>query len=545
MSKKKIQLVIIFSVLALIGSIAIQYYWISMLYDQNKFLFDQRVERALKFAVNSIEKQEHLYHIQSRKDMDPNIRRIEIHSEIEDLIQLENEKDIRYQQVIINSTIDSLSNGMIVINDNDMDHHIEFINVENSWTFDNGDENIAATVHIKMENDSVVQHFEATADSLIQILEYKTSALKEEKNNIETTIDQLVWEMDEWYKPFGDSIPSDLISEILLKSLEEYRLPKEFDFAIIDSLDDELVLFETEAFIKDAMDDTYFSNLYPYELIPRQRSIALQVNQSQLFVSLSTPIILSIAFTLMLAIGLLLIIKNLLHHRKVSEVQSDFINNMTHEFKTPIATISLASDSILNPIILNNQEKVTYFTGMIKKENKRMNRLVEKILQMARLENKELKLEIQTLKVHDILKAIIENSQVKLKDKGNISTCFNADEDEINADHVHLTNVFYNLLDNAIKYSNSPVDINISSSSTKSHISIQIKDHGQGMNKKELQHIFDRFYRIEAGNVHNVKGYGLGLTYVKAIIEKHGGSITVKSELNVGSTFEIKLPINH
>lgn len=549
MNKRKIQIVIIFSVLALIGSIAIQYYWISMLYDQNKFLFDQRVEKALKFAVNSVEKQEHLFHIQNHRTLSTNIRRMDVDGKVEEWVQIEHDNTNKYREVFIKGVFDSLNTGVIIINNEDeiedLEHQIEFINMENSWTFDRGAENIEATVHIKLENDSVIQHFEATADSLIQVLEYKTKVLKEEKNSIETTIDQLVWEMDEWSKPFGDSVPSQLISELLLKSLVEFNLPNKFEFAVLDSLDEDIILFETNEFKEDLKEETYFSNLYPYELIPRQRSIALQVSHSQLFASLTLPIALSIAFTLMLTIGLLLIIKNLLHHRKVSEVQSDFINNMTHEFKTPIATISLASDSILNPIILNNQEKVSYFTGMIKKENKRMNRLVEKILQMARLENKELKLEIQKVKIHDILTAIIENSQVKLKDQGNISTCLNADQDDINADQVHLTNVFYNLLDNAIKYSDNPVDINVSTSSTKSHVFINIKDHGKGMNKKEIQHIFDRFYRIEAGNVHNVKGYGLGLTYVKAIIEKHGGSITVKSELNVGSSFEIKLPIHH
>lgn len=545
MNKKKIQLVIIFSVLALIGSIAIQYYWISMLYDQNKFLFDQRVERALKLAVNSIQKQEHLYHIQNSLVLPPNISIANMDKEMEEIIYANHENAIEYQELIVNNMLDSLKKGMIVINDNDLDHQIEFINVENNWKFEKGKENIAATIHIKVENDSVVQQFEATADSLIQILEYKTIALKEERNNIETTIDQLVWEMDEWSKPFGDSIPGEMIHDVLLKSLEEYRLPLEFDFAILDSLEEEIILFETDEFQEEAIADTYFSNLYPYELIPRQRSIALQVSHNQIFTPLSTPIALSIAFTLMLATGLLLIIKNLLHHRKVSEVQSDFINNMTHEFKTPIATISLASDSILNPIILSNQEKVSYFTGMIKKENKRMNRLVEKILQMARLESKELKLDIQLVKVHDLLTSIIENTQVKLNDQGKISSDLRAEHHEINADQVHLINVFYNLLDNAIKYSETPVHINISTSSSRNHISIIIKDHGKGMNKKELQHIFDRFYRIEAGNVHNVKGYGLGLTYVKAIVEKHHGSISVRSELNVGTSFEIKLPINH
>ncbi|NPD47126.1 MULTISPECIES: HAMP domain-containing sensor histidine kinase [unclassified Lentimicrobium] len=542
MNKRKIQIVIIFSIFALLGSIGIQYYWINMLYEQNRVLFDQNVNRALKFAIDALDQQEKLYHIQRSHLNTRNIHRISIEHEIEEnaIIFADNEFE-HFQEVVISQMLDSMSNNMIIVNAN-VERELEFYDEKADWEFVNGNgNNIETKIHIKLKNDSIYQSFEAKADSLIQVLEYKTIALRDEKDNIETTIDQLVWEMDEWSKPFMDSIPKKLIQEVIEKSLIEYNIPNQFNFAILDSLSEETVLYSSHDFDKNSF--SYFSNLYPYELIPRKQLLALQVNRKQLYLNLSTPITLSIAFTLMLTIGLLLIIKNLLHHRKISEVQSDFINNMTHEFKTPIATISLASDSILNPIILGNKDKVSYFTGMIKKENRRMNRLVEKILQMARLESKELKLEKQTIDVHEVLQNIVENTQIKLEDKGNISSDFQANTFEVLADQVHLINVFYNLLDNAIKYSEEPVQIKIATSNTKYHLSINISDKGKGMNKKELQYIFDRFYRIEAGNVHNIKGYGLGLTYVKAIIEKHGGSIHVKSELGIGSSFEIRLPI--
>lgn len=545
MNKRKIQIVIIFSIFALLGSIGIQYYWISMLYEQNRVLFDQNVNNALKFAVDALEQQERLHQIQRSHTDHRKIHHFNIEHEInandEEAIILASSEFEHFQEVMITQMLDSLSNNMLFENTT-VGKEIEFYDDKADWEFVNGNgENIATRIHIKLTNDSIYQSFEAKADSLIQVLEYKTIALRDEKDNIETTIDQLVWEMDEWSNPFMDSIPKKLIKEVIEKSLTEYNIPNQFNFAVLDSLSKETLLYSSHDFNENNF--TYFSNLYPYELIPRKQLLALQVNRNQLYLSLSTPIILSIAFTLMLSIGLLLIIKNLLHHRKISEVQSDFINNMTHEFKTPIATISLASDSILNPIILGNKDKVSYFTGMIKKENRRMNRLVEKILQMARLESKELKLEKQSINVHEVLQNILENTQIKLEDKGNISSDFQANTFEVLADQVHLINVFYNLLDNAIKYSEEPVQIKITTSNTKHHLSISISDNGKGMSKKELQYIFDRFYRIEAGNVHNIKGYGLGLTYVKAIIEKHGGSIHVKSELGIGSSFELRLPI--
>ncbi len=546
MNKRKIQLVIIFSIFALIGSIGIQYYWISMLYDQNRVLFDQNVNNALKFAVDAFDQEERLHHIKrSHLHNQRNIHRINIEHEIEtaedEAFFFVNDEFEHFQEVVITQMIDSLHSNMIFVNAS-AEKELEFYGENAEWEFINEpSKNIETRIHIKLDNDSIYQRFESKADSLIQVLEYKTIALKDEKDNIETTIDQLVWEMDEWSKPFMDSIPKHLIKEVIAKSLIEYNLPSQFAFAVIDSLEKEELLYSSPSFNPNSF--TYFSNLYPHELIPRKQLLALQVNRNQLYLNLSTPILLSIAFTLMLTIGLLLIIKNLLHHRKISEVQSDFINNMTHEFKTPIATISLASDSILNPLILNNQDKVSYFTGMIKKENRRMNRLVEKILQMARLESKELKLDKQIINVHELLTSIQENTQIKLEEKGNISSDLKATNFEIPVDQVHLTNVFYNLIDNAIKYSVEPTQIKISTTNIKHHLSISISDNGKGMSKKELQYIFDRFYRIDAGNVHNIKGYGLGLTYVKAIIEKHGGSIHVKSELGIGSSFEIRLPI--
>lgn len=337
--------------------------------------------------------------------------------------------------------------------------------------------------------------------------------------------------MEEWTMPFLDSIPSDLIESIIKNSMVEYNLPSEFEYAITENRKNNITyLYQTAGFDTNQISKHYFTSLFPENILPKEKKLVLQINSTVLFDKMSIPIALSLIFTSMLGVGLWLIVKNLIHHRNISQVQNDFINNMTHEFKTPIATISLASDSILNPGILGDQQKVSYFTGMIKKENKRMNRLVEKILQMARLENKEFKIDFQQNSIHKILHLIVENTKVKIENQGSIELNLKAENDLVNSDQVHITNVFYNLIDNAIKYSKEPIQIEIVSFNTKNQLIVSIKDHGIGMSKKELQHIFDRFYRIEAGNVHNVKGYGLGLTYVKSVIDKHKGNINVKSE---------------
>lgn len=541
MKRSRIQIVITFSVLALIGSIAVQYYWVSQLYKQNRFLLDQNINNALKHAVSKLQKEEEIYKINRFFGKSPTIKNKHKTQQLKEIENKQGKTQNKKTQVIVHSQTKKTrknNNNEEIIVYSDLDTNIRFIESDNDW-FALGD-NLETNIQIKIETDSILQSFEAKADSLIQILEFKTIDIQKEKEELETTIDQLVWEMDDWASPFYDSIPSDLIKNTLNDVFDEYNLPLNFEFEVLSGNKPIIV---SDGFDSDNINYQYFTKLYPDNLIPRKQILVVQLASNVMYYKMSGPVILSLLFTLILAIGLWLIIKNMLHHRNISQIQNDFINNMTHEFKTPIATISLASDSILNPGIIENQEKVGYFTGMIKKENKRMNRLVEKILQMARLENKEFKLEKQKIAVHDILEMIGENTKIKLKDSGEINLKLKATNNTITADQLHLTNVFYNLIDNAIKYSAEPKNIEIETLNQKSYLVVRIKDNGHGMDKKEVQHIFDRFYRIEAGNVHNIKGYGLGLTYVKAVIDKHQGQINVKSEPGIGSTFEIKLPI--
>ena len=540
MSKKRIQIVIVFSFLALVGSMAIQYYWIKQLFDQNQNLLEQNVTGALKYAIDKIDKEERLFRVERFRFQAPQIDEEIIQKQINEARRVKNSisSDVN---IFVDTHFDTISNSVFVVN-NTKRNHPDVENEEIIYHFNDlggGKTNI----RIKIENDSIIQSFENKADSLIQILEYKTIDMELEKLELETTVDQLIWEMDQWSKPFADSVPKHLIQKTLQQSFDAYNLNNSFEFAIFNEMENDSSLYQTEGFDADLAKNTFYSELFPNELIPRSQNIALQIDNSLWIDKMLIPIIISLAFTIMLALGLSLIIKNLLHHRNISQIQNDFINNMTHEFKTPIATISLASDSILNPGIIGNEEKVGYFTGMIKKENHRMNRLVEKILQMARLENKELTLDKQTINLNETLSNIAENTAVRLKDKGELKLSLNAQQAKVMVDPVHLTNVIYNLIDNAIKYSKEPVWIEIQSKNLKNQLCIVVKDSGMGMSKKELQHIFDRFYRIEAGNVHNVKGHGLGLTYVKAIVEKHKGEVLVKSEINKGSSFEIRLPL--
>ena len=216
---------------------------------------------------------------------------------------------------------------------------------------------------------------------------------------------------------------------------------------------------------------------------------------------------------------------------------------MTHEFKTPLATISLAVDAVNNPMILQDQQKVKYYTGIIRDENKRMNAQVEKVLQMALLDKHQVSISNDDVDIHEIIYRAVENISLLVEEKGGtVETELLADRFEITGDEVHLSNVISNLLDNANKYTPEHPHIVVRTRSDNKGIYITVEDNGIGMSNDDMSMIFEKFYRVPTGNVHNIKGFGLGLTYVKTVVEAHKGSIEVKSQLKKGSQFRIFLP---
>jgi len=233
----------------------------------------------------------------------------------------------------------------------------------------------------------------------------------------------------------------------------------------------------------------------------------------------------------------------ILTQKQVSQMKTDFINNMTHEFKTPIATISLAADSINNPMVKSNVSMIERYSDIIKQENKRMLNQVEKVLQIARLDKKDFQLKITTININDLIKVAVSNTELRVNEQGGlITTQLNANNSTIQGDENHISNVLHNLLDNAIKYSPETLDIHISSANVKDGVEIKIADKGIGMTKDDLKKIFEKFYRVSTGNLHDVKGFGLGLSYVKAIADAHYGNVSAQSELGKGSTFIVYFP---
>ena len=271
-------------------------------------------------------------------------------------------------------------------------------------------------------------------------------------------------------------------------------------------------------------------------IVPHQRNIIIR--------EITWFILGAILFTLIITAAFFLTIRTLLRQKKLSEIKSDFINNMTHEFKTPLATISLAVDALKNEKVSSDKEKTNYFTAVIKEENKRMNKQVETILQAALLDKQEVQLNLKKLSAHELIKSALNNIELPVNEKeGKLEVNLEAQKDLVMADEVHFTNLINNLLDNALKYSKEIPVIKLSTSNAGNFIKIKIEDNGIGMNKETLNRIFEKFYRAHTGNIHNVKGFGLGLSYVKTMVEAHKGTIKAESTLGKGSSFLITIPL--
>ncbi len=250
-----------------------------------------------------------------------------------------------------------------------------------------------------------------------------------------------------------------------------------------------------------------------------------------------------VLFIIVVLAAFFITIRSLMTQRKLVEIKKDFINNMTHELKTPLATISLAVDALKSTKVNTDPKSVDYFSNIIKEENIRMNKHVETILQAAQLDKKENELNKQEVELHDLILGVVDSFKLQLEGKpSNVQTILEAKPSMINVDEEHLLHVLSNLIDNAIKYSKSEIDIAIQTKTLNNKTCIRIIDKGIGMDANARKHIFEKFYRAHSGNVHDVKGYGLGMSYVKWVIDSHKGQITVHSEIGVGTAIEIILP---
>jgi two-component system phosphate regulon sensor histidine kinase PhoR len=343
--------------------------------------------------------------------------------------------------------------------------------------------------------------------------------------------------------PVYKRISNEEVLELLESQFSLSGIDTPFEYAIYDKdlstkvrSDNFEKSVETTIGIPVFLDNESRSNFRLYVDFPERKKYLLS--------TILTMILLSVIFTSIIIVAYSSAIYQLIKQRQISQIKTDFINNMTHEFKTPIATINLAIDSIRNPKIIGDQEKVMRYLSMIKDENKRMHAQVENVLRISKLEKNELNISKERLEINDLIYDAITHVELLVEDRnGYVRTHLNADKSSVLANETHFTNVIVNVLDNAIKYSDEEPKIDVSTENVGNSIIIKISDQGNGMSRQVQKKIFEKFYREHSGNVHNVKGHGLGLAYVKRIVDDHQGHISVESEKGSGSTFVIKLPL--
>ncbi|TVR73522.1 MAG: sensor histidine kinase [Marinilabiliales bacterium] len=361
-------------------------------------------------------------------------------------------------------------------------------------------------------------------------------------SNRAVIVEKIIDEMLSYNKCIEDRLNVALLDSLIKKQMHNVGINLDYEFAVRNQ-DGEFVLksknFEErpEMFLRRLFPNDAF--MFPNHIalyFPEQKSYILQsVGFMGLSSTLLTLIILgTFAFTIYIII----------RQKKLSEIKTDFVNNMTHELKTPISTISLASQMLRDNSIPFENKNFENISNVIHEESKRLGFQVEKVLQMAIFEKGRLRLKRQEVDVHDLISNVVNNFIIKVRNQnGEIIQKLNASEPVLKIDEIHFTNIIFNLLDNAVKYSNGITHITVGTKSTNNNFHLYIEDKGVGISKENQKRIFEQFYRVPTGNIHNVKGFGLGLSYVKKIVEEHNGRISIQSESKKGTRFDITIPL--
>lgn len=351
---------------------------------------------------------------------------------------------------------------------------------------------------------------------------------------------------NEFYVKTGCYFSLATLDSVIKNEFSSRGIDVGFDYIIINAESNEIVLGNTvlgydEVALLDASEIACKTRIDGKENL--HFKIRLNNKTTYLISSMGIWMFSSLSLLVILAVFTFIII-SIVKGKKLSLLKKDFVNNMTHELKTPIANISVASEAIRNKNIQMDDLKLQKYADIIYSENTRLHNLVDRVLQISAIEKKDESISIEECDLHEMINNISLNFGPLIQQRnGNINLALKADHFKLKADPLHLSNVIYNLIENAIKYSKDDPEITISTVNKKGGIILDISDKGIGINKENQQRVFEKFFRAETGDIHNTKGYGLGLSYVKLIIEKHNGTVTFKSKENVGSTFSIFLPI--
>ena len=347
--------------------------------------------------------------------------------------------------------------------------------------------------------------------------------------------------------PLRKRIQPKTIDSLLKVELANNGINLPYSYKISNSKEDSVIYIKAAAGKSDFVEaNTYKTVLFTKDMLRDAGSLSVSFpdKNNLILENMDTILFSSAGLLLILAGSFAYTITSIIRQKKISEMKNDFINNMTHEFKTPVATIMIACESLKDPEINENKARVNKLANIIYDENIRLGNHIERVLNIAKIDKEDIKLTSSTLYMNEVIENVIDSMSLQLQKKDALLTMnLNAANSTILGDELHLSNIIFNLVDNAIKYSLNRPEITISTENYHNQLIIKVSDKGLGMNKDQQKKIFEQFYRISTGNLHDVKGFGLGLSYVNTMVKKMNGSISVKSEKDKGSEFEIKFPL--
>ena len=347
-------------------------------------------------------------------------------------------------------------------------------------------------------------------------------------------------------RPIKDRLDSTVLDSVLHRRLTDAGFDLEYVYGVAAAAGDSLWLGPRESADK-LLKTEYRAPLFPHDYFAPRYDLLLYFPQGKIYIwkQVSPMLLSTVVFLAIIIYCFVHIIRTMMAQKRHAALMVDFVNNMTHEFKTPISTIALAGEAVLRPDVIADRDKVAQYSRLILDENRRMRNQAENILQMAALEEGDLDLRLDVVDLHRVIRDAVDNMAIQVENRGGAITCsLEATNFIIRADKVHLCNIIINLLDNANKYSPEKPVISVSTWNGNHGVYIRIGDNGLGIDDEHIKHVFKKYYRVPTGNVHDVKGFGLGLSYVKLITEAHGGRITLHSQPGVGTRVELFLPVS-
>jgi len=525
MNRMFFRLLVLLMSLSLIGIILVQVYWFNSSFNNNDEQFKFHVKQVIGNVAEKLEKQEAYNFYNNINKLKDSTGKIPQREDILEFTLVQKNKKTNKTIVYSNSIISE-------------DYNI-------NPTFSSGEKD-----DLKFKSFNSKRKTEIYNNNGIDDYDYQKSLIpdvKIEKSGSLAILDNAQLEIT--YKDFAAALPihervsNDVLTKLIKKELETNGVNTHFEFGVYSNGLATKIRSENFTYEKNA---TYTTPIFTdNEGTEKYKLLVTFPNKKKFLLSeLVSITVLSVIFTLIILIAYTSALNQLIRQRQISEIKTDFINNMTHEFKTPIATINLALDAIRNPKIIDDKEKVFKYLGMIREENKRMHAQVENVLRISKLEKKELDIIKESTNAEEIIEDAIEHVNLILEDReGSLKLHFGANRTTVLLNDFHFTNVIVNILENAIKYTQGPPKIDVYTENIKDMLLIKIKDNGLGMSKAAQKRVFEKFYREHTGDLHNVKGHGLGLAYVKQIVEDHNGQVYVESEKGKGSTFIIKIPL--